>query len=74
MLLNRDRLRELLLITGLCGFLFFFRLSGIGLLGPDEPRYAQIAREMLLRHDWVTPYLYGHTGWRSPSCSTGRRC
>ncbi|MDR3763693.1 MAG: glycosyltransferase family 39 protein [Acidobacteriota bacterium] len=66
MLLNRDRLRELLLITGLCGFLFFFRLSGIGLLGPDEPRYAQIAREMLQGHNWVTPYLYGHTWLEKP--------
>ncbi len=59
-------MRELLLLTGLCGFFFFFRLSGFGLLGPDEPRYAQVAREMLARHDWVTPILFGHTWLEKP--------
>jgi 4-amino-4-deoxy-L-arabinose transferase-like glycosyltransferase len=63
---RQTRLRELLLLTGLCGFFFFFRLSGIGLLGPDEPRYAQVAREMLARHDWVTPVLYNHTWLEKP--------
>ncbi len=66
MRLSQDRLRELLLLTGLCGFFFFFRLSGFGLLGPDEPRYAQVAREMLARHDWVTPILFGHTWLEKP--------
>lgn len=45
--------------------------DGLGLVGADEPRYAQIAHEMLDRFDsahtlkgrlgaCVTPYLYGH--------------
>ena len=63
---RQTRLRELLLLTGLCGFFFFFRLSAIGLVGPDEPRYAQVAREMLARHDWVTPVLYHHTWLEKP--------
>jgi 4-amino-4-deoxy-L-arabinose transferase-like glycosyltransferase len=66
MRLNQNRFRELLLLCGLCGFFFFFRLSGIGLLGPDEPRYAQVAREMLVRHDWITPVLYGHNWLEKP--------
>jgi 4-amino-4-deoxy-L-arabinose transferase-like glycosyltransferase len=66
MRLSQDRLRELLLLTGLCGFFFFFRLSGFGLLGPDEPRYAQVAREMLAGHNWITPVLYGHTWLEKP--------
>ena len=37
-----------------CGFLFFAGLQVIGLVGADEPRYAQVAREMLARHHWVT--------------------
>ena len=37
------------------------------LLGPDEPRYAQIAREMFLSGDYVTPTLGGHTWFEKPS-------
>jgi len=48
-----------LLLAGICAYLFFFGLGSLGLMGADEPRYAQIAREMLVRHDWVTPVLHG---------------
>jgi 4-amino-4-deoxy-L-arabinose transferase and related glycosyltransferases of PMT family len=37
------------------------------LLGPDEPRYAQVAREMFLRGDYVTPTLGGHTWFEKPA-------
>jgi 4-amino-4-deoxy-L-arabinose transferase-like glycosyltransferase len=40
-------------------FLYFFRLSGTGLVGPDEPRYADIGREMARSGDWITPRLWG---------------
>jgi 4-amino-4-deoxy-L-arabinose transferase-like glycosyltransferase len=48
-----------MVLAAVCGFLFFFGLSYFGLIGADEPRYAQVAREMLTRHDWVTPVLGG---------------
>jgi len=53
---------ESLTLAIFCGFLFFYGLGSFGLVGADEPRYAQIAREMLARHDWVTPVLNG-TAW-----------
>ena len=51
-----------LLLVAICVFLFFYGLGSFGLLGADEPRYAQVAREMLDRGDWVTPTLQG-TPW-----------
>src|SRR5215210_513798 len=36
-------------------------------MGPDEPRYAQVAREMYARGDWVTPTLGGHTWFEKPA-------
>lgn len=56
-----------LLLAGFCLFLFFFGLSYFGLLGADEPRYAQVAREMLARHDWITPTLGGQPWLEKPA-------
>ncbi len=41
-------------------------LGVLGLTGPDEPRYAAIAREMVRTGDWVTPRLYGHPWFEKP--------
>jgi len=45
---------------------YFFGLS-IPLLGPDEPRYAQVAREMFERNDWITPTLGGVNWFEKPA-------
>lgn len=55
-----------LLLLGLCLFLFFYGLGRFGLVGADEPRYAQVAREMLEHHDWVTPRLGGQVWLEKP--------
>jgi 4-amino-4-deoxy-L-arabinose transferase-like glycosyltransferase len=52
-------LTDWILLAGFCAFLFFYGLGSFGLIGADEPRYAQVAREMLERHDWITPTLGG---------------
>jgi 4-amino-4-deoxy-L-arabinose transferase-like glycosyltransferase len=44
----------------------FFGLANFGLVGADEPRYAQIAREMLAGNDWVTPRLHGEVWLEKP--------
>lgn len=62
---NRTR-TDALLLAGFCAFLFFYGLGQFGLIGADEPRYAQVAREMLERHDWITPVLGGHPWLEKP--------
>jgi 4-amino-4-deoxy-L-arabinose transferase-like glycosyltransferase len=57
---------DILLIAGFCAFLFFYGLGQFGLVGADEPRYAQVAREMLERHDWITPVLGGQPWLEKP--------
>lgn len=58
----RGSRHDWIVLVVVCGFLFFYGLGAFGLVGADEPRYAQVAREMLERHDWVTPTL-GHQPW-----------
>ena len=57
---------QILLLVASCGFLLFYGLGAFGLLGADEPRYAQVAREMLDRGDWVTPTLNGKPWLEKP--------
>lgn len=45
---------------------YFQNLGMIGLVGPDEPRYAWIARDMSESGDWVTPRLYGQPWFEKP--------
>ena len=46
---------------------FFSRLSALGFVGPDEPRYANVARAMLESGDWVTPRLNGQPWFEKPA-------
>jgi len=62
---NRTR-TDVLLLFGFCAFLFYYGAGQFGLIGADEPRYAQVAREMLDRHDWITPVLNGRPWLEKP--------
>ena len=46
---------------------FFHQLGTLGLVGPDEPRYAQVAREMVASGDFVTPRLHGIPWFEKPT-------
>jgi 4-amino-4-deoxy-L-arabinose transferase-like glycosyltransferase len=54
------------LLAAVCGA-YLYGLGSVPLLGPDEPRYAQVAREMYARGDWVTPTLAGRTWFEKPA-------
>ena len=55
-----------LLLAGLCGALFFWRLGAIPLLGLDEGLYAETSREMLASGDYVVPTCNGGPFYDKP--------
>lgn len=58
---------KLLLAAAGLFLLYFFGLTRVGLLGPDEPRYAAIGREMAVTGDWITPRLWGSEWFEKPA-------
>jgi 4-amino-4-deoxy-L-arabinose transferase-like glycosyltransferase len=57
--------KRLAVVAALC-LLFFYGLTRAGLIGPDEPRYASIGRQMARSGDWVTPRLWGEPWFEKP--------
>jgi 4-amino-4-deoxy-L-arabinose transferase-like glycosyltransferase len=51
----------------LLAILYFSGLPAAGMLGPDEPRYASIGREMARSGDWITPRLWGQPWFEKPA-------
>ena len=60
------RLLWFILIVATLYLCYFQNLGAIGFMGPDEPRYAWIARAMVESGDWVTPRLYGKPWFEKP--------
>ncbi|MFY9609833.1 MAG: glycosyltransferase family 39 protein [Blastocatellia bacterium] len=57
----------LLALVSLCGVTFFLGLGRVGLWGPDEPRYAEVAREMFAGGDYISPRLCGCLWFEKPA-------
>lgn len=55
-----------MLLAAVCA-VYFYGLGRLPLVGPDEPRYAQVAREMFEGGDRVTPTLAGQTWFEKPA-------
>jgi 4-amino-4-deoxy-L-arabinose transferase-like glycosyltransferase len=59
-------LRDVLALTLIIGILFALFLGSRPLSVPDEGRYAEIPREMVVTHDWLTPRLNGVKYFEKP--------
>jgi 4-amino-4-deoxy-L-arabinose transferase-like glycosyltransferase len=55
----------LLLFLAIAAF-YLYGLAAIPLVGPDEPLYAEVAREMFVHADLITPTLGGHFWFEKP--------
>ncbi len=58
--------RDLLILTLLVGMLFGFKLGERALWSPDEGRYSEIPREMVVSGDYLTPRLNGVKYFEKP--------
>ena len=50
---------QIIILLGFCFVLYFINLGRWDLWNPDEPRYAQVAREMVNRGDWILMHFNG---------------
>jgi 4-amino-4-deoxy-L-arabinose transferase-like glycosyltransferase len=46
--------------------LYLYDLGGMGMIGPDEPRYAWISRAMAHSGDWLIPRLWNEPWYEKP--------
>jgi 4-amino-4-deoxy-L-arabinose transferase-like glycosyltransferase len=58
--------RGWILLFLLIAVFYLYGLGTLPLAGPDEPRYAEVAREMLSRRDLITPTLGGQPWFEKP--------
>jgi 4-amino-4-deoxy-L-arabinose transferase-like glycosyltransferase len=63
---KKSELKYLIALVLLCAVANFFGLGWLPLIGPDEPRYAEVAREMYEARDWITPRLGGIDWFEKP--------
>ena len=56
--MNQIEKNSLLIVAGTALFMIMFGIGSIPLLDPDEPVYAETAREMLAAGDFLSPRIF----------------
>ena len=62
----KRRLAVWALLLVIAAITFFFGLGSLALMGPDEPRYAEVPREMVETGDYISPRLAGCEWFEKP--------
>lgn len=60
------RLKHVLILVFLSYLFFMLGNSILNLTNPDEVFYTQTAKEMAMRHTWLTPYLFDQPQFEKP--------
>ena len=64
--MNQIEKNSLLIVAGTALFMIMFGIGSIPLLDPDEPVYAETAREMLAAGDFLSPRIFGNFWYDKP--------
>lgn len=54
------------IILAVGAFVFLFGLGNMALTDPDEPFYAETAKEMLISNEWITPLIFDKPQFEKP--------
>ncbi|WP_230869369.1 ArnT family glycosyltransferase [Iocasia frigidifontis] len=63
---DKKLLIYVLLLTVIVFSLYFFNIWNYDLWSPDEPRYSEVAREMLVEGNWIIPHLNQEIYYEKP--------
>lgn len=63
----KRRVADVAVLLVLASLFFFFGAGKIALLGPDEPRYSEVAREMFASGDYISTRLCGCLWFEKPA-------
>lgn len=58
--------KYLIALILLIAVVYFYGLGKLPLVGPDEPRYSEVAREMVVSGDWIDTKLAGKSWFEKP--------
>ena len=64
--MNQYDKKSFFLLAAIIAFMVFFGIGGVPLLDPDEPVYAETAREMILTGDYLSPRIFGDYWYDKP--------
>ena len=64
--MRRLPLQAILLLLLVVGFNILFGIGGVALLDPDEPVYAETAKEMIRFNDYLSPRIYNEYWYDKP--------
>ena len=56
--MNQLPVKAIVLLLVIVGFNILFGIDGVALLDPDEPVYAETAKEMIRFNEYLSPRIY----------------